>query len=98
MRAEVSDRVGECGDRARSVTRAWLSRRSSGACEDIDTLPRPGGPMTDPTAGASRAPVPPPAPEDASTGQLIGQLTEQIGRAACRERGQISEVAGSLKK
>ena len=27
--------------------------------------------MTDPTTGASRAPVPPPAPEDTSTGQLI---------------------------
>ena len=29
-------------------------------------------------AGATRAPTPPPDPQDASTGQLIGGLTEQI--------------------
>ena len=29
-------------------------------------------------AGATRAPTPPPEPKDASTGQLIGGLTEQV--------------------
>src|SRR3989442_13254956 len=31
-------------------------------------------------------------------GLLPGGLTRKIGRAACRERGEISVVAGSLKK
>jgi Putative Actinobacterial Holin-X, holin superfamily III len=34
--------------------------------------------MTHPPAGASRAQTPPPDPKDASTGELLGGLTEQI--------------------
>ena len=34
--------------------------------------------MTHPPAGASRAETPPPDPRNASTGELIGSLTEQI--------------------
>ena len=56
--------------------------------------------MTDPTAGATRATAPPPAPEDASTGQLIGQLTEQISRLVRDEarlaQGEVSQKAKRL--
>ena len=52
--------------------------------------------MTDPTAGASRAPVPPPAPRDASTGQLIGQLTEQISRLV-RDEARLAQAEVTQK-
>ena len=52
--------------------------------------------MTDPTTGASRAPVPPPAPEDASTGQLIGQLTEQISRLV-RDEARLAQAEVTQK-
>ena len=52
--------------------------------------------MTDPTAGASRAPTPPPAPEDASTGQLIGQLTEQISQLV-RDEARLAQAEVSQK-
>jgi len=52
--------------------------------------------MTDPTAGASRAPTPPPAPEDASTGQLIGQLTEQISQLV-RNEARLAQAEVSQK-
>ena len=55
--------------------------------------------MTDPTAGATRATAPPPTPEDASTGQLIGQLTEQISRLV-RDEARLAqaEVAQKAKR
>jgi hypothetical protein len=52
--------------------------------------------MTDPTTGASRAPVPPPAPEDTSTGQLIGQLTEQISRLV-RDEARLAQAEVTQK-
>ena len=52
--------------------------------------------MTDPTAGASRAPTPPPAPDDASTGQLIGQLTEQISQLV-RDEARLAQAEVSQK-
>lgn len=52
--------------------------------------------MTDPTAGASRASVPPPAPDDASTGQLIGQLTEQISRLV-RDEARLAQAEVTQK-
>ena len=52
--------------------------------------------MTDPTTGASRAPVPPAAPEDASTGQLIGQLTEQISRLV-RDEARLAQAEVTQK-
>jgi hypothetical protein len=52
--------------------------------------------MTDPTAGASRAPTPPPAPEDASTGQLVGQLTEQISRLV-RDEARLAQAEVTQK-
>ena len=52
--------------------------------------------MPDPTAGASRAPTPPPAPEDASTGQLIGQLTEQISRLV-RDEARLAQAEVTQK-
>ena len=52
--------------------------------------------MTDPTAGASRASVPPPAPEEASTGQLIGQLTEQISRLV-RDEARLAQAEVTQK-
>ena len=52
--------------------------------------------MTDPTAGAPRATAPPPAPEDASTGQLIGQLTEQISRLV-RDEARLAQAEVSQK-
>ena len=44
-----------------------------------------------PTGGATRAPEPPPAPEDASTGQLIGQLTEQLTRLV-RDEARLAQA------
>ncbi len=52
--------------------------------------------MTDPTVGASRAPTPPPAPADASTGQLIGQLTEQISQLV-RDEARLAQAEVSQK-
>ncbi|MGY1691741.1 phage holin family protein [Geodermatophilus sp. SYSU D01105] len=52
--------------------------------------------MTQPTAGASRATAPPPAPEDASTGQLIGQLTEQISRLV-RDEARLAQAEVTQK-
>ncbi|WP_448607878.1 phage holin family protein [Geodermatophilus sp. URMC 60] len=52
--------------------------------------------MTDPTTGASRASVPPPSPEDASTGQLIGQLTEQISRLV-RDEARLAQAEVTQK-
>ena len=52
--------------------------------------------MTDPTTGASRASVPPPPPEDASTGQLIGQLTEQISRLV-RDEARLAQAEVTQK-
>ena len=50
--------------------------------------------MTDPTAGATRATPPPPAPEDASTGQLLGQLTQQINRLV-RDDARLAQAGGT---
>jgi hypothetical protein len=52
-----------------------------------------------PTAGATRAQPPPPGPENASTGQLIGQLTEQISRLV-RDEARLAqaEVTQKAKK
>ena len=57
------------------------------------TAPRPN-----PTAGATSADVGP-LPENASTGQLIGQLTEQISRLV-RDEARLAqaEVAQKAKK
>ena len=52
--------------------------------------------MTDPTTGASRAPVPPAAPEDASTGQLMSQLTEQISRLV-RDEARLAQAEVTQK-
>ncbi|WP_100501714.1 phage holin family protein [Geodermatophilus chilensis] len=50
----------------------------------------------DPTTGATRATAPPPAPEDASTGQLIGQLTEQISRLV-RDEARLAQAEVTQK-
>jgi hypothetical protein len=47
--------------------------------------------MTQPTAGASRAAAPPPAPQDASTGELVSQLTEQITRLV-RDEARLAQA------
>jgi uncharacterized membrane protein YqjE len=52
--------------------------------------------MTEPTAGATRATAPPPAPEDASTGQLVGQLTEQISRLV-RDEARLAQAEVTQK-
>jgi hypothetical protein len=52
--------------------------------------------MTDPTAGATRATAPPAAPADASTGQLVGQLTEQISRLV-RDEGRPAQAEVTRK-
>jgi hypothetical protein len=52
--------------------------------------------MTNPTTGASRATVPPPTPEDASTGQLISQLTEQISRLV-RDEARLAQAEVTQK-
>ncbi len=52
-----------------------------------------------PTTGATRAQPPAPGPENASTGQLIGQLTEQISRLV-RDEARLAqaEVTQKAKK
>jgi Putative Actinobacterial Holin-X, holin superfamily III len=52
--------------------------------------------MTHPTAGATRASAPPPAPEDASTGQLVGRLTEQISRLV-RDEARLAQAEVTQK-
>ena len=52
--------------------------------------------MTDPTSGATRVSAPPPAAEDASTGQLIGQLTEQISRLV-RDEARLAQAEVTQK-
>jgi hypothetical protein len=52
--------------------------------------------MTDPTTGASRVSAPPPTAEDASTGQLIGQLTEQISRLV-RDEARLAQAEVTQK-
>ena len=57
--------------------------------------------MSQPTtgAGASRVETPPPAPENASTGQLIGQLSDQLTRLVRDEmRLAQAEVSTKAKK
>jgi hypothetical protein len=49
-----------------------------------------------PTGGASRVEPPPPAPHDASTGQLIGQLTEQLSRLV-RDEARLAQAEVSQK-
>src|SRR3712207_6713256 len=60
---------------------------------------RPGGPMTAPQtespAGASRATVTP-TPDNATTGQLIGQLTEQISRLV-RDEARLAQAEVTQK-
>jgi hypothetical protein len=52
--------------------------------------------MTHPTTGATRASAPPPAPEDASTGQLVGRLTEQISRLV-RDEARLAQAEVTQK-
>jgi hypothetical protein len=56
-------------------------------------------PTPQPTTGATRAAASPSDPENASTGQLIGQLTEQISRLA-RDEARLAqaEVTQKAKK
>jgi Putative Actinobacterial Holin-X, holin superfamily III len=56
------------------------------------TAPSP----TPPSGGATRAAEPPPAPENASTGQLIGQLTEQITRLV-RDEARLAQAEVTQK-
>ena len=49
-----------------------------------------------PAAGATRAEPPAPAPQDASTGQLIGQLTEQLSRLV-RDEARLAQAEVSQK-
>jgi uncharacterized membrane protein YqjE len=52
-----------------------------------------------PTSGASRAQTPSPDPHDASTGQLAGQLSEQVTRLVRDEvRLAQAEVTGKAKR
>jgi hypothetical protein len=54
-------------------------------------------PMPQPaTSGASRAEPPAPAPQDASTGELIGQLTEQLSRLV-RDEARLAQAEVSQK-
>src|SRR4051812_46785912 len=55
------------------------------------TAPQPSG-MT----GATRAPAPVAEPGDASTGQLIGQLTEQISRLV-RDEARLAQAEVTQK-
>jgi hypothetical protein len=52
-------------------------------------------PHPQPTAGATSAAVPP-APENATTGQLIGQLTEQISRLV-RDEARLAQAEVTQK-
>jgi len=52
-----------------------------------------------PTSGASRAQTPSPEPQEASTGQLVGQLSEQVTRLVRDEvRLAQAEVTGKAKR
>jgi uncharacterized membrane protein YqjE len=52
-----------------------------------------------PTSGASRAQTPAPDPHDTSTGQLVGQLSEQLTRLVRDEvRLAQAEVTGKAKR
>jgi hypothetical protein len=52
-------------------------------------------PHTPPTAGATSVAVPP-TPENATTGQLIGQLTEQISRLV-RDEARLAQAEVTQK-
>ena len=52
--------------------------------------------MTQPTAGSTRATPPPSADQDPSTGQLIGQLTEQISRLV-RDEARLAQAEVTQK-
>ena len=52
-------------------------------------------PHAQPSAGATSAAVPP-APENATTGQLIGQLTEQISRLV-RDEARLAQAEVTQK-
>jgi len=52
--------------------------------------------MSQPTAGATRATAPPAPPEESSTGQLIGQLTEQISRLV-RDEARLAQAEVTQK-
>jgi hypothetical protein len=56
--------------------------------------------MSEPAeTGATRAQLPPPDPRDASTGELIGQLTDQVGRLVRDEvRLAQAEVTQKAKR
>jgi hypothetical protein len=63
--------------------------------------PSTGGSMTSPTPqhGATRADAPPPDPTAASTGELIGQLTDQLSRLVRDEvRLAQAEVTQKAKR
>lgn len=53
--------------------------------------------MTEPAeTGATRAEVPPPDPKDASTGELIGQLSDQVTRLV-REEVRLAQAEVTQK-
>jgi uncharacterized membrane protein YqjE len=52
--------------------------------------------MTQPTTGATRAPAPPPSPSDASTGQLVSDLTAQITRLV-RDEARLAQAEVTQK-
>ena len=52
--------------------------------------------MSQPVAGATRASAPPPTTEDASTGRLIGQLTEQVSRLV-RDEARLAQAEMTQK-
>src|ERR1700709_5581 len=57
----------------------------------------PGGSMSQPAqAGATRAQTPPTAPKDASTGELISSLTEQLGTLV-RDEGRLAQAEVTQK-
>jgi uncharacterized membrane protein YqjE len=55
--------------------------------------------MSEPVQGATRAETPPPDPKDASTGELIGRLTDQVTRLVRDEvRLAQAEVTQKAKR
>jgi Flp pilus assembly protein TadB len=55
--------------------------------------------MSEPVLGGIRAEIPPPDPKDASTGELIGQLTDQVTRLVRDEvRLAQAEVTQKAKR
>src|SRR3954470_24631124 len=51
------------------------------------------------TGGATRAETPPPDPKDASTAELVGSLTEQLGRLVRDEvRLALAEITQKAKR